>query len=676
MSSNSLNGNIVNPNDGCGCPEGYDFINGECVKTETVPAVFTGNLVTVEKGDIVLLAYGRDGLRLYEDLSNYTLPLAGSGGFGTLYDNEGWATVQQGTPVISFLEDSVRSELWGMNTIIGGTSCSGAVGRLNEAGVRAPLTLGKADAISIWDNNNPSNLWIGLTLEQQLEVIRPAAIRFEFCIEVEVEKQYTIGIAADNEVIVSIDGQTAVYLGNRGATGAGASPINTAWFNKFHVFPLTLTPGTHTITLEGINDRFATGTTNFAFVAEIYDLTAQEIIDNFTDPYFNTPPLSCGNVAADIEPFILFSTKDYIGQEVPENINEGAWTCPEGGGSIDFCAGVPTCTRTIKADQLSCCYEIEACLNPGVFIEIQLDDSVAEALVVGNVYSFAGDPAIEDACFTVTKEIPCNTPTYTDVTIVNDYRTSDCTVCIPCYVLTNCKDETTLVIQWDPNSPPLNSVNTVYVFDFDPTACWTVQPSIPPCEGTLYDPTNIVDQYEDCDDCLAPCFRVIDCIDSSIVYTNSNLSAYIGQVISWNDGVENKCGTIEQYICIEDPQTLVPVTVLDCYPTCVDCLPKPPEPVPPFEPQHRKVKPGYDTPACTTAYVDKVSCKWSEAVYQYMATERFGLEFCCETDLRKWSIKKELLDIALITDTEIYVILFLLLNQILNQNHPHVKNIL
>ncbi len=63
MSSNSLNGNIVNPNDGCGCPEGYDFINGECVKTETVPAVFTGNLVTVEKGDIVLLAYGRDGLR-------------------------------------------------------------------------------------------------------------------------------------------------------------------------------------------------------------------------------------------------------------------------------------------------------------------------------------------------------------------------------------------------------------------------------------------------------------------------------------------------------------------------------------------------------------------------------------------------------------------------------------
>jgi len=637
MSSNSLNGNIVNPNDGCGCPPDYDFINGECIKVERTPATYTGQTVPVLDGDAIV-QYNKFGLRLYPDLSTLSLPLSGvSAGGGNIILNDDLGNPV--TPVISTIQNS----LWGLDTTVI-TGCSGSFnGRLNAVGIQAALTVSKTEVVNDWNALNPANPWTGIgNLQTQIDILDPCTVTLEFCVEPTETKEYCIGIAADNEVVLSIDGQVVTYLGYRTQIGGSGGT-----FYYWHVFPTTLTAGQHTIKLQGINVGTAT---NAAFGAEIYDITSSELQSLLTTPAVSG--VDCGNVAADLEPYILFSTADYIGEEIPDLSMPGEWQCP-GGVTVDSCNGIPTCEVVLKADQLSCCYEIEACLNPGVFIEIQLDDSVAESLVVGNVYSFAGDPAIEDACFTVVNEIPCDTPTYTDVTIVNDYRTSDCTVCIPCYVLTNCKDETTLVIQWDPASPPLNSVNTVYVFDFDPTACWTAQPSIPPCEGTLYDPTNIVDQYEDCDDCLAPCFRVIDCIDSSIVYTNSNLSAYIGQVISWNDGVEDKCATIEQYICIEDPQTLVTVVVLDCYPTCVDCLPKPPEPVPPFEPHYRKVKPGYDTPACTTEYVDKVSCKWSEAVYQYMATERFGLEFCCETDLRKWSIKKELLDIALITDPDI-----------------------
>ena len=649
MSSNSLNGNIVNPNDGCGCPPDYDFINGECIKVETTPAEYSGATVTINDAG-GQTAFGKFGLRLYDDLSNYILPLVADGpNFASwnVYEDNGYGALV--TPLLP----SVKSKLWGSD--LPGCNTGSVEGKLNRVGISCNVAVNKQQARQSFMAANGLNTqaFAALLPETQLQAVNEAVVSLDFCVQVQTTKQYLIGIAGDNEVLLYIDGVLQVYLraqksfDSQGNPGSGS--ISTRPFNYWHVFPVTLTSGQHILTLQGINES-----NDDAFGAEVYDISLQDFQNQFTNAAVG--PGDCGNAEGDIDPYIIFSTGDFVNvtppAQIPDLSQPGEWSCPD--GSVpNVCGGIPNCEVISKVDQLSCCYEIEACLNPGVFIEIQLDDSVAESLVVGNVYSFAGDPAIEDACFTVVKEIPCNTPTYTDITIVNDYRTSDCTVCIPCYVLTNCKDETTLVIQWDPVSPPLNSVNTVYVFDFDPTACWTAQPSIPPCEGTLYDPTNIVDQYEDCDDCLAPCFRVIDCIDLSIVYTNSNLSAYIGQVISWNDGVEDKCATIEQYICIEDPQTLVTVVVLNCYPKCVDCLPKPPEPVPPFEPHYRKVKPGYDTPACTTEYVDKVSCKWSEAVYQYMATERFGLEFCCETDLRKWSIKKELLDIALITDPEI-----------------------
>lgn len=44
-------------------------------------------------------------------------------------------------------------------------------------------------------------------------------------------------------------------------------------------------------------------------------------------------------------------------------------------------------------------------------------------------------------------------------------------------------------------------------------------------------------------------------------------------------------------------------------------------------------------------YQDKVNAEFAEAVYQEMASTRYGIDFCCTPDLRKWSIKKELLDL-------------------------------
>jgi len=41
---------------------------------------------------------------------------------------------------------------------------------------------------------------------------------------------------------------------------------------------------------------------------------------------------------------------------------------------------------------------------------------------------------------------------------------------------------------------------------------------------------------------------------------------------------------------------------------------------------------------------DATNCSFAEAAYQEMASVRYGINFCCETDLQDNTIKKELLD--------------------------------
>jgi hypothetical protein len=43
-------------------------------------------------------------------------------------------------------------------------------------------------------------------------------------------------------------------------------------------------------------------------------------------------------------------------------------------------------------------------------------------------------------------------------------------------------------------------------------------------------------------------------------------------------------------------------------------------------------------------YYYKVNAEYAEAMFQKMASIRYGIDFCCTPDLTKWSIKKELLD--------------------------------
>jgi len=92
----------------------------------------------------------------------------------------------------------------------------------------------------------------------------------------------------------------------------------------------------------------------------------------------------------------------------------------------------------------------------------------------------------------------------------------------------------------------------------------------------------------------------------------------------------------------------LPSPILECFTSCEECKPTP---LPtPLQLRSRMVKPGYDTPGCSTEYTEKVSCNFGEQVFDEMAIKRYDVTICCDLDGDKWEIKKDLLDLKSIVD--------------------------
>jgi hypothetical protein len=189
-----------------------------------------------------------------------------------------------------------------------------------------------------------------------------------------------------------------------------------------------------------------------------------------------------------------------------------------------------------------------------------------------------------------------------------------------------------------------------------------IYPSSVGCDDAPeFDSAQFLESYEDCDECNKICWRVINCEDPQdflcISSDSMNLTIYNNKVISYLDPNDNttKCGTVEQTLCRNLTQQcdLVPlvITIIDCFDDCETCLFVPP--LEEYDFSQRSVHPGYNTPACSTEVWDKTKCKWSESLYQQMATNRYGIEFCCDPADQKWHIKNELIELAAIYDESV-----------------------
>ncbi len=289
---------VVTP---CGdCPEGFEMINGECVGQSTVPAVYDGPYITINKAERNGQAYNKFGIRLYPDISAQTKPLKGVGPY-TAYE----VKASNGTGALISPIAAVQSNLWGAD----GFCNSSMAGRLNNAGIWPD------DGNSTDFDDNPLNV----------------DVCYSYCLDVPETRQYLIGIAGDNEVKIYVDNVLWVYLSSRDSSGNPDNSVGRPFYH-WHTFPVTLQAGQRNIRLCGRNfDQTA------AFAAEIYDLTLAEIQTNGLLTPKDVSTSSCGSMTADIDSFIIFSTRDFIGESIPDPASTGDFTCPVGQLIVDSC---------------------------------------------------------------------------------------------------------------------------------------------------------------------------------------------------------------------------------------------------------------------------------------------------------------------------------------------------
>jgi hypothetical protein len=288
-----------------GCPDGSVIVDGECVVEATVPADFTGSTLTIDAASNNA-NYNKNGVRVYPDITAESKPLKG---LISINNDNSTYRVRAANGVGSIITPlaNVQNALWNAS----GGCGSSAKGRLNIAGV--------------WP--------AGGSEPYDIDVC------YSFCLEVPTTKQYCIGIAGDNEVKIYVDGILWVYLSARNLDGT-ENPSITVPFTSWHVFPVTLPAGTRNIRLCGINHNSVA-----AFAGEIYDLTLTELTTlGLLTPLTVNP--ACGTAAGSLDPHILFSTLDYIGEEIPVPGDSGQYVCPNGSTPIDNGCSIPSCLIT------------------------------------------------------------------------------------------------------------------------------------------------------------------------------------------------------------------------------------------------------------------------------------------------------------------------------------------
>ena len=189
-------------------------------------------------------------------------------------------------------------------------------------------------------------------------------------------------------------------------------------------------------------------------------------------------------------------------------------------------------------------------------------------------------------------------------------------------------------------------VGSVIKLEYCPETCWEV--------SITRDATNAGEvvftdvEYADCPECLL----TLPCICTTVRNDSTTSKEYRYYDCSLNVQFFTLLpGVTSERFCIRAwavyfPETDYIVTFGDCtQATDADPWTCPP----PIYPR-RSVQPGYNTPACTIAKYEKISCKSAEINYKQVLYLRYGISNCCPDEDQKWLIKKELIDLDALRD--------------------------
>lgn len=302
------------------------------------------------------------------------------------------------------------------------------------------------------------------------------------------------------------------------------------------------------------------------------------------------------------------------------------------------------CDSSTYIDFSSLYVDCEACKDSLPKTNYQLIDCVTEEFVVytsSDLAEFAGQVVqlneYPDQCFSVIvlgTDIPSDIP----VTVTSSF--ANCVLCASDYYeLTPCIDDGSIepIVTITDLSLYVGQVITIASC---PDICWQVATSSP-----VPNPQEVefLASYIDCADCTTTVLPAI-CVtftNTSDDATSFNYTDYLG--------VRNKVTvagkTVIEKVCAIAWDINPDVSVTQ-FGNCVDgeC---PVAPTP-----KRAVTPGYNTPACSTDYYEKVECAFSEVMYKEVLSERYGISNCCPENDMKWVIKHEMLMLDILVNPD------------------------
>ena len=296
----------------CKCPSGYflDPGTGICTKVTQSQPVPNGGIVYELYKTPSDVSYGSLSARLYNDISGKQYPLNGwrndslpPGNFGSTYkvcENAG-------------IGSDIGIQATCPNSVLSSPSI------LNKTGIWARIP--SSSPVVPW----PDGEWLSVS----------------YCINIPVERQYIFAIAGDNQVRVSINSTTFngggltnivnLWASNT-STGIGLYEFIVEPFVFWHMFPITLPAGNHTLILDGYNIG-----SDKSFAAQIYSVD---------ESYMKNTIMTGGD---SINNYILFSTLQLITSPPLFIAGPGqtiTWSCPDSSTIYSECYGVPSCITT------------------------------------------------------------------------------------------------------------------------------------------------------------------------------------------------------------------------------------------------------------------------------------------------------------------------------------------
>jgi hypothetical protein len=525
-----------------GCPPGYTFDGTDCVATELIPATYSGGTLTLEPGARTSI-YGLFGLRLYPDITA-VVPVVGN---GAAYNVVG--TAGNVIPIIN----SLKNALWGGAGIgVCDTGCTG--GRLNDVGLWGPG--------AVYDANGCTNPGIQMYPQGNW-------IEIDYCFNSgPVTKQFLIGVAGDNKIKITLDSVDIITL----------DATNNGWngpYQYWHVFPITISAGNHTLKVSGYN---LADVANFG--AEIYDITLGAFQASLTTPAVGT---DCGNLPSDIDPYIIFSTRDFVGQVIADPDNPGVWSCPV--GTIDYCNGGPQCLTEVTIAPENCAYILTSCCNSNLTYIADIS-----GFTTPGVYYYTGidNVGIPYGCYDIQE--------YTGASVISTAISLDsllATACgnYPCDIF--CLDCNCYRVRFKPANIPGGSGSTTISY----YTCNDSGAAPLPVGGTYEVPndgswgekvcardfvflTNVYEMQSvgACDSDANPIsptytcpnyYTLVSCKNPAVtICVNNDLSQYLGSIVVIN-GNPNNCYYVQESTepCLEP----VNVTIVESFATCEEC---------------------------------------------------------------------------------------------------------